>query len=114
MPKQLKEKIEGNQNTVKKCIQRQMIMYEGESKRLKKCCVVENIEPQKQLRECDEIEENKKKCSLMFKTGSKQGSDEWLNCYNVSKNIVKQIIERSLGYCANEPMGVSSPMSKTR
>ena len=50
----------------------------------------------------------------MSKTRSKQGSDEWGNCSNVSKTILKQIIEGSLGYCANGPMGVSLPMSKTR
>ena len=32
----------------------------------------------------------------------------------MSKNIVKQGIEGSLGYCAKGPIGVSSPMSKTR
>ena len=32
----------------------------------------------------------------------------------MSNTIVKQGIEVSLGYCANGPMGVSSPMSKTR
>ena len=32
----------------------------------------------------------------------------------MSKNIVKQSIEGSLGYCANWIMGVSSPMYKTR
>ena len=50
----------------------------------------------------------------MSKTRSKQGSDKGGNCSNVSKTIVKQIIEGSLGYCANWSMGVSSPMSKTR
>ena len=33
---------------------------------------------------------------------------------NVSKTIVKQGIELSLGYCVNGKIGVSSPMSKTR
>ena len=32
----------------------------------------------------------------------------------MSKSIVKKIIEVNLEYCANGPMGVSSPMSKTR
>ena len=32
----------------------------------------------------------------------------------MSNTIVKQSIEVSLVYCANRPMGVSSPMSKTR
>ena len=32
----------------------------GEGNKLKNCCVVENIEPQKQLRECDEIKGNEK------------------------------------------------------
>ena len=81
---------------------------------VKNDCVVENIEPQKKLRECDEIKENEKKCSPMSKTRPKQGSDEWGNLSNVPKTIVKQSIEVSLGYFANGPMGFSSPMSKTR
>ena len=32
----------------------------------------------------------------------------------MSKTIVKQGIEESLGYCANGPMAVRSPMSKNR
>ena len=32
----------------------------GEGKTFKNCRVVENIAPQKQLRECDEIRENEK------------------------------------------------------
>ena len=32
----------------------------------------------------------------------------------MSKTIVKQGIEGGLGYCANGPMGVRSPMSNTR
>ena len=32
----------------------------------------------------------------------------------MSNNIVNQSIDGSLGYCTNGPMGVSSPMSKTR
>ena len=32
----------------------------------------------------------------------------------MSKTIEKQGIEGRLGYCTNGPMGVSSPMSKTR
>ena len=51
----------------------------------------------------------------MYKTRSKQGSeDKWGDCSVVSKTIVKQVIKVILGYCANGPMGVSSPMSKTR
>ena len=53
--KNLKDKIVENHKTVKKGLQRQMIMDGGEGKKLKNCCVVENIEPQKKLRECDEI-----------------------------------------------------------
>ena len=74
-----KKKIEENQRTVKKGLQRQMILDGGEGKKLKNCCVVENIEPQKQLRECGEIKDNEKKCSPMSKTRSNQGSDEWGN-----------------------------------
>ena len=51
----------------------------------------------------------------MSKTRSKQSSKEKRGYRsNASKTIVKQGIEGSLGYCANGPMGVSSPMSKTR
>ena len=50
MPKQLKDKIQENQKTVKKSLHRQMIMDGGEGKKLKNGCVVENIEPQKKLR----------------------------------------------------------------
>ena len=46
----------------------------------------------------------------MYKTSLKQGRD----CSNVSKTIEKQGLEGSLRYCANGPMVVSSPMSKTR
>ena len=53
MPKKLKEKIEENQKTLKNGLQRQMIMDGEEGKKLKNGCVVENIEPQKKLRECD-------------------------------------------------------------
>ena len=67
-------------------------MYGGEGNNLKNCCVVENIEPQKKVRECDEIRENEKKCSPMSKTRPKQGSEGWGKCSNVSKTIVKQII----------------------
>ena len=51
----------------------------------------------------------------MSKTRPKQGSEEkWGDCSYVSKTIVKKGIEGSLEYCANEPMGVISPMSNTR
>ena len=61
----------------------------GEGKRLKNCFVVENIEPQRKLRECDEIKENEKKCSPISKTRSKQGINEWGYCSDVSKTILK-------------------------
>ena len=93
MPKKLKEKIQENQKTVKKGLQRQMIMDGGEVNKLKNCCVVQNIEPKKKLRECDEIKKNENKFSLMSKTRSKQGSSEWGDFSYVSKNIVKQSIE---------------------
>ena len=41
----------------------------------------------------------------MSKTRSKLGSEEkWGDCSNVSKTIVKQGIDKSLGYCAYGPM----------
>ena len=49
VPKQLKDKIQENQRTLKKCLHRPMIMDGGEGKKLKKDCVVENIEQQKNL-----------------------------------------------------------------
>ena len=60
VPKKLKEKIQENQKTLEKVLHRQMITDGGEGKKLKNCCVVENIEPQKKLRECDEIKDNEK------------------------------------------------------
>ena len=87
----------------------------GEGKKLKKCCVVENIEHQQQIRENYGIIENEGYRSPMSKTKLNQDSEEkWWDCSNVSKTIAKQGIERILGYFANGPMGVSSPMSKTR
>ena len=50
----------------------------------------------------------------MSKTRSNKGINEkWGDCSNISKPIVKQGIERILGYPANGPIGVGSPMSKT-
>ena len=46
----------------------------------------------------------------MSKTRSNQGQD----FFNVSNKIEKQGIGGRLGYCANVPMVVSSPMSKNR
>ena len=41
----------------------------------------------------------------MSKTRTNQGiKEKWGNCYNVSKTIMKQGIEGSLGYCDNGPM----------
>ena len=91
-----------------------MVLGVGEDKKLKKCCVVENIEPQRKSRECDEIRDNEENSSLMSKTRPNQSSEELVNLSNVSKTIVKQSIDGSLGYYANGPMVVSSPMSKTR
>ena len=50
--------------------------------------------------------------SPMSKTRSKLGSEgKWRDCANVSKTIEieKQGSEGSLEYCANGPIGVSSP-----
>ena len=58
VPKKLKEKIQENQRTVKKGLHRQMIIDGVEGKKLKNCCVVDNIEPQKKFRESDKIREN--------------------------------------------------------
>ena len=60
VPKTLNEKIQENQKTIKKGLHRHMIMYGGEGKNLTNCCVVDNIEPQKKVRECDEIREIEK------------------------------------------------------
>ena len=77
----------------------------GEGKKLKNCCVVENIEHQQKIRESDEIRENEENSSPMSKTRLKQGSEEkWGNFSNVSQTIPKQIIEEILGYCANGTM----------
>ena len=51
----------------------------------------------------------------MSKTSPNQGIGEKQGDHsNVSKNIVKQGIEGSLGYCAKGTILLSSPMSKTR
>ena len=51
----------------------------------------------------------------MSTTRLKQGIEEkWGDFSNVYNTIVKRGIEERLGYYANGPMGVSSPMSKTR
>ena len=50
-PKKSKRNKNKNKKTVKKGLHRKMIMDRGEGKKLKKCCVLENIEPQKKLRE---------------------------------------------------------------
>ena len=114
-PQKLKEKIHENKKTVKKGIHIPMIMDGGEGNKLKNCCVVENIEHQRKIRENDEIRDNEGDSSPMSKTRSKKGSEEkWGDRSNVSKTIVKEVIEGSLGYCANGPMGVRSSMSKTR
>ena len=64
-----------------------------------KNCVVENIEPRKKLRESDKIRENEENISPMSNTRSKQGGEgKWGNRSNVSKTIVNQSIEGSLGY----------------
>ena len=112
MPKQLKEKIQENQKTVKKGLHIPTIMDGGEGKKLKKCCVVENIEHQQKIRESEKVRENEGNSSPKSKTRSKQVSeDKWGDLSNVYKTIVKQIIEVSLGYCANGPIGVRSHMS---
>ena len=67
MCKKIKYKIEENQKTVKKGLQRQMIMYGGGGKKLKNYCVVENIEHHKKLRECDEIKDNEKSAHLCLR-----------------------------------------------
>ena len=54
--------------TEKKGLHIQMVLDVGEDKKLKKCCVVENIEPQRKSRECDEIRDNEGDSSPMYKT----------------------------------------------
>ena len=77
----------------------------GEGKKLKKCCVVEDIEYQKKIRENDRIRDNEGDRSPMSKTRLNQGSEEKLGDQsNVYKTIVNQGIEGSLGYCANGPI----------
>ena len=45
--------------------------------------------------------------SLMYKTRSKQGiDDKYGDCSNVSKTIVKQSTDVSLGHFANGPMTI--------
>ena len=50
----------------------------------------------------------------MYKTRLNKGiSEKWGDCSNVSKIILKQIIEVSLVYCTNGTIGAILPMSKT-
>ena len=88
--KTLKEKIQENQKTVKKGLHRPMIVDGGGGKKLKNCCVVDNIEHRQKIRESDEIRENEGDSSPMSKTRLKQGGDgKWGDRSNVSKTIVK-------------------------
>ena len=51
----------------------------------------------------------------MYKTRLKLGSEEkWRDWSNVSKTIENKGIDGSLEYCANGPIEISSPISKTR
>ena len=52
-----------------------MIMDVGKGKKLKKNCVVENIEHQQKIEESDEIRDNEENRSTMYKTRSKQVSE---------------------------------------
>ena len=61
--------------TVKTGLHRPMIMDGYEGKKLKTCCVVENIEHQKKIRENNEIRENEGDSLPMYKTRSKQGNE---------------------------------------
>ena len=65
--------------------------------------------------ENDGITDNEVVSSPMSKTRPKQGIEAKRgDSSNVSKTIVKKVIEVSLRYCANGPIVVSLPMSKTR
>ena len=64
-------------------------MDRGEGNKLKKYCVVEDIEHQLKKKN-DGIIDNEGDSSPMSKTRSKQGSEEkWGDCSNVSKTIMK-------------------------
>ena len=58
VPTKSEEEIQENNKTVKKGLHRPMVMDGGEGKKLKKCCVVDNIEHQQKIRESDEIRGN--------------------------------------------------------
>ena len=77
--KHLKEKIQENQKTVKKGLHGPMIMDGGEGKKLKHCCVVDNIENQQKIRENDKIRDNEGDSSPMSKTRSKRFDPAVLN-----------------------------------
>ena len=59
MPRKLKVKIKENEKTVKNVLHRPMILDEIEGKKLKKCCVVEDIEHQWEKIENDGITDDK-------------------------------------------------------
>ena len=111
MPKKLKDRIRENQKTVKKGLHGKIIMDGGEDNKFKKVVLLRILNISKKN---DEIRENEENSSPISKTRLKQGSKEiWENSSNLYKTTVKQSIDGSLGCCANRPMGVSSPMSKT-
>ena len=71
-----------------------MIIDDGEGKKLKSCCVVENIEHQQKIKENYKIRESEGDSSPMSKTMSKQGSEyKWGDNSKVYKTIVRQGIE---------------------
>ena len=68
VPTKQKEKIQENNKTVKEGLHGPMIMAGVEGKKLKNCCVVEDIEHQQKIRENDGIIENEGYSSPMSKT----------------------------------------------
>ena len=67
--KKLKNKIQENMNTVKTGLHRPMIMDGGEGKKLKTCCVVENIEHQQKKEKTTKSERTKEIAHLCIRLG---------------------------------------------
>ena len=72
VPTKSEDKIQEYKKMVKKFLHILMVMDGGKGKKLKKCCVVEDIEHQREKRE-NEITENEGVSSPMSNTRSKQG-----------------------------------------
>ena len=106
VPTKPEEKIQVHKKRERRGLHRPMLMDGEEGKILRKCCVVKDIEHQREKRGKNEgTTEDEGFLSPMSVTRPKQGIEEEGGDFsNVSKTILKQGLEGCLGYCANVPM----------